>query len=290
MRRRPEPATAGHVTHSWARSFRAPYFFRVGFSIAWVALVFMLASSATPGDTLGVLAGILLVCYPVSDAMATVFDLRASRRAPSRWLQQINLMAGVAGAGGILIALLAGLSAAITVFGIWAVASGIIMAVLALRRRRVLGGQWLMIISGAGSVFAGITFIGWTGTLATGLAVLAQYSAGGALWYLLAGFWLLSSARLTPAANPSQTPHQESAMPEAPSLPEFSRRLLLSGLVAIPAATVLAATATAPAPRPQPAPRLRARHGRLRTARRTPAAPTSAEQPLPIPGEEKSCS
>jgi uncharacterized membrane protein HdeD (DUF308 family) len=247
MRRRPEPATAGHVTRSWARAFRALYFFRVGFSIAWVALVSTLASSATPGDTPGVLAGILLVCYPVSDAVATVFDLRANRRAASRWLQQINLMAGVAGAGGILIALLASLSAAITVFGIWAVASGIIMAVLALRRRRVLGGQWLMIISGAGSVFAGITFIGWTGTLATGLAVLAQYSAGGALWYLLAGFWLLRSARPSSAADPRQTPHLESAMPESPSLPEFSRRrLLLSGLVAVPATTVLAATATRP--------------------------------------------
>ena len=40
-------------------------------------------------------------------------------------------------------------------------------------------------------------------------------------------------------------------MPESPSLPEFSRRrLLLSGLAAIPAATVLAATA----PRPGTAP------------------------------------
>ena len=36
-------------------------------------------------------------------------------------------------------------------------------------------------------------------------------------------------------------------MPESPSLAGFSRRpLLLSGLVAIPAATVLAATATRP--------------------------------------------
>lgn len=195
MRRRSEPATAGHVTHSWARSFRALYFLRAGFSIAWVALVSALASPAAPGDTPGVLAGILLVCYPVSDAVATVFDLRANHRAQSRWLQQINLMAGIAGAAGILITLLASLAAAITVFGIWAVATGIIMAVLALRRRRVVGGQWLMIISGAGSVFAGITFIGWTGTPGAGPAVLAQYSAGGALWYLLAGLWLLRSAR-----------------------------------------------------------------------------------------------
>jgi uncharacterized membrane protein HdeD (DUF308 family) len=91
------------------------------------------------------------------------------------------------------------MAAAITVFGVWAIVSGAIMAVLAVRRRRVLGGHWLMILSGAGSVVAGITFIGWTGNPGTGLAVLAQYSAGGALWYLLAGLWLLRSAR-PPAA------------------------------------------------------------------------------------------
>jgi uncharacterized membrane protein HdeD (DUF308 family) len=192
---------AGHVTGSWARSFRALYFFRVGFSVAWVALVSALASSATPGYTPGVLAGILLVCYPVSDAAATVLDLRANAAPWSRWPQQVNLAAGVAAAGGILVALFTGLAAAITVFGVWAIVSGAMMTVLAVRRRRVLGGQWLMIISGAGSVLAGITFIGWTGTPATGLAVLAQYSAGGALWYLLAGFWLLRSARASPLAS-----------------------------------------------------------------------------------------
>jgi hypothetical protein len=38
---------ADHVTGSWARTFRALYFFRVGFSIAWVArgLLVVLAAS-----------------------------------------------------------------------------------------------------------------------------------------------------------------------------------------------------------------------------------------------------
>jgi uncharacterized membrane protein HdeD (DUF308 family) len=186
---------ADHITDSWVRSVRVLYLFRAGFSVAWVALVSALASSAAPGGTPGVLAGILLVCYPVSDAVATVFDLRALRPARSGWPQQVNLVAGVAAAGGILIALLTSLATAITVFGVWAIVSGAVMAVLAGRRRWALGGQWLMIISGAGSIVAGITFIGWTGTSRTGLAVLAQYSAGGALWYLLAGLWLQRSAR-----------------------------------------------------------------------------------------------
>ena len=137
---------ADHVTGSWARSFRVLYFFRAGFS---VALVSALASPAAPGGTPGVLAGILLVCYPVSDAVATVYDLRANRTARARWPQQVNLVADMAAAGGILITLLASLAAAITVFGVWAMMSGAIMTVLAVRRRRVPGGQWLMIISGA---------------------------------------------------------------------------------------------------------------------------------------------
>jgi hypothetical protein len=100
------------------RSFRVLYFFRAGFSAAWVALVSALASSAAPGGTPGVLAGILLVCYPVSDAAATVYDLRANPTARARWPQQVNLVGDVAAAGGILITLLAGLAAAITVFGV----------------------------------------------------------------------------------------------------------------------------------------------------------------------------
>jgi uncharacterized membrane protein HdeD (DUF308 family) len=193
--RQPCLARAGHPAGSSARSFRALYFYRAGFSAAWVALVSVLASSAAPGGTPGVLAGILLACYPLSDAAATFLDLRASRAASPSWPRQVNVMADVTAAAGILTALPSGLAAAITVFGIWAVVSGAIMAVLAVRRRRALRGQWLMLISGAGSVLAGITFIGWTGPAGTGLAALAQYSAGGALWYLLAGFWLLRPTR-----------------------------------------------------------------------------------------------
>ena len=195
MKRRQGPAKADHVTGSWARAFRVLYFFRAGFSVAWVALVSALASSAAPGGTPGVLAGILLVCYPVSDAVATVYDLRANRTARARWPQQVNLVADVAAAGGILITLLASLAAAITVFGVWAIMSGAIMAVLAVRlapgARRPMADDHQR----SRLVFAGITFIGWTGNPGTGLAVLAQYSAGGTLWYLLAGLWLLRSER-----------------------------------------------------------------------------------------------
>ena len=176
-----------------ARSLRALYLFRVAFSVVWVTLVFSLALPRASAGSSSVLAGILLVIYPVSDSVATVFDLRVN----SAWKvwHYANLAAGIAATIGILGTVFSDLATAICVFGGWAIASGGIQLALAVRRRKILGGQGLMIISGAGSVFAGITFIRWTGTPGTGLAALAQYSAGGAIWYLLAVFWLFRSAR-----------------------------------------------------------------------------------------------
>ena len=73
--------------------------------------------------------------------------------------------------------LVADLSSAVTVFGAWAVATGLIQVFLAVvRLRDRLKGQWPMIISGAGSIFAGSAFLGWTGTPSNALTALAQYS------------------------------------------------------------------------------------------------------------------
>ena len=190
-------ATAESRRDASARSFGGLYLFRFGFSVVWVASVLSLAPSKAVGATPSAPAGILLVVYPVSDTVATVFDIRATRAAP-RLPQYINLVSGIAAACGVFIAVLSGLAAAITIFGAWAVVSGALQLILAARRRKVLGGQWLMIISGAGSIFAGITFISRTGSSGTGLATLAQYSAGGAIWYLLTAFWLLRSVRSSP--------------------------------------------------------------------------------------------
>jgi uncharacterized membrane protein HdeD (DUF308 family) len=189
-----------------AGSLRNLYLFRTGFSASWVALVFSLAPAQAGGETVGLLGGILLVIYPVSDAIATLFDLR-SGPSLARWPQRFNLAADLATAPAVLIALQSNLADAITVFGVWAISTGAVMIFLAARRQRVLNGQWLMIISGAGSVFAGTTFVNWTGSSSAGLATLAQYSVGGAVWYLLTAVWLSWTGRprpgrqLTPARS-----------------------------------------------------------------------------------------
>jgi hypothetical protein len=74
------PATqAGGGAEAEARSVRSLrdlYLVRCGFFPLWVALVFTLAAPGTGSGTVSFLGRLLLVVYPVSDAVATLFDLR----------------------------------------------------------------------------------------------------------------------------------------------------------------------------------------------------------------------
>jgi uncharacterized membrane protein HdeD (DUF308 family) len=167
------------------------YFVRVAFSIVWVALVFTLATSATVGAGTTVAASVLLVVYPLWDVCATVIDIRVNRSTSSTLLPQyLNILFGAAATIATIIALTSGLTPALIVFGFWATLTGAVQLFLAIRRRRALGGQWPMIISGGLSVLAGFSFVITSGTLSTGLATLAGYSAFGAFWYLVAAIWL----------------------------------------------------------------------------------------------------
>ncbi len=199
-----------------ARALRYLYLFRTGFSAFWVALVFALASAQVAGRTVGWLAASLLVIYPVSDAVATAFDVRSSRVAAG-WAQRLNLAMDIAAAVAILVGIQSSLAAAITAFGVWAIVTGAVMIYLAVRRQRPLGGQWPLIISGAGSVLAGTTFVGWIGSAAAGLGALAQYSAGGAIWYLLTALWLTRAARSRPGPGGVSSPRRPSPRPECRS-------------------------------------------------------------------------
>jgi hypothetical protein len=175
-----------------SRILRSLYFCRAGFSLVWVAFVYSFTSTASSGARLSALASVFLIAYPISDVVATLFDIRVGRGRRWAYPQYLNLAAGVGAAAGIATVVWSDLPSAITVFGAWAVATGLIQVFLAvIRLRDRLRGQWPMIISGVGSLFAGSAFLGWTGTSSAALTVLAQYSAGGAVWYILTAFWLL---------------------------------------------------------------------------------------------------
>jgi hypothetical protein len=178
-----------------ARSLRTLYFVRTAFSAVWVTLVFILASTVTTATSPSTIAVILLTIYPAWDALATVFDIRATPTARSHLAQYLNSGFGVVAAVGVAVAMGSGLTPALVVFGVWASLSGAVQLILALLRRRPIGGQWPMIISGGLSVLAGISFIVTSGAPKTGLATLAGYSAFGAFWYLVGALLLIRAAR-----------------------------------------------------------------------------------------------
>jgi uncharacterized membrane protein HdeD (DUF308 family) len=85
------------------------------------------------------------------------------------------------------------------VFGVWAILSGLIQLVLGLRRRKSLGAQWPMIISGGQSMIGGTWFIILAHAPTMGIASLAGYAAFGAFYYLLTAFRLNKTIKQVPA-------------------------------------------------------------------------------------------
>jgi uncharacterized membrane protein HdeD (DUF308 family) len=183
-----------------AAPLRTLYFVRTGFSIVWVALVFLLAATVTTATPPTAVAVLLLAVYPVWDAVATFLDARASAAEKSHLVQYLNIVAGLAAGTAILVAAGSGLTAMLIVFGAWASVSGAVQLTLALRRRKPVGGQWPMIISGGLSVLAGISFMATSGAPHTSLTTIAGYSAFGAFWYLFGAILLIRAAQRTRTA------------------------------------------------------------------------------------------
>ncbi len=142
-----------HSTES-ARSLRNLYFVRTAFQVLWAAAVLSTALSQP------LVASILLIAYPLWDVACTVYDLAASRpTGDARTSQVINALLGVATAFGIALTVFSKPAYAIAIFGAWALGAGLLQLIAGLIRRKQLGGQWAMILSGAQSTVAGIAFV-----------------------------------------------------------------------------------------------------------------------------------
>lgn len=176
-------ATDGQATET-ANSLRKLYFLRAAFSITWVILVALLAK-----NSFGI-ACALLVIYPAWDVIGTFLDIRANDGNVSRTPQYMNAAISIITTIAVGFALQMGVPEALMVFGVWAILTGLIQLVLGLRRRKLLGGQWPMIISGGQSIIGGTSFILLAHDPTMGITSLAGYAAFGAFYYLLAAFRL----------------------------------------------------------------------------------------------------
>jgi uncharacterized membrane protein HdeD (DUF308 family) len=129
----------------------------------------------------------LIASYPLIDVFASIAGARFE--GTSRTILLLN--AGISAAGALAIAATgfgSDAGAAMTSFGAWAAVSGVILLGMAIRKRRAAGGQLPLIVSGALSTIAGISFIAQSGGHAAHLTNLGGYMALGALFYLLSAF------------------------------------------------------------------------------------------------------
>jgi len=185
----PSNAVIGKEAVKTAQSLRTLYFIRATFSVIWVILIVLFAKTSIQ------IATILLIIYPAWDVVGTFLDIRANQGAPSKTPQYVNAVISSITTIAVGIALQKGVPEALIVFGAWAIGTGLIQLILGLRRRKFLGGQWPMIISGAQSIIGGTSFILLAHDPTKGVASLGGYAAFGAFYYLLAAFRLFKTIK-----------------------------------------------------------------------------------------------
>ena len=168
------------------KTLRDFYFLRAGVAFTWVALVLLLSNLSAPP----LVTGALLVLYPAWDALANLLDARRSGGLRANPGQRLNAVVSIATAAVLAVALgVRGNGGGIFVFGIWALLSGAFQLFVGIRRRK-LGGQVFMMISGAQSVLAGVFMTVQALGEAPTIAGLAPYAAFGGLYFLLSALRL----------------------------------------------------------------------------------------------------
>jgi uncharacterized membrane protein HdeD (DUF308 family) len=160
-------------------------------AIAWAAAFMAASDSLTTG------AGILLVLYPLIDVVGSVIDARG-QPGSVRQLLEVNAAVSAVAAVALGIAATGDKGDVLVVFGIWALLTGVAQLVVAIRRRRVLGRQWPLLLAGAGSTILGVAFLVMSGSNDPNLRIVAFYAAGGGVEFVIQA-WLLARQRQRPS-------------------------------------------------------------------------------------------
>jgi uncharacterized membrane protein HdeD (DUF308 family) len=182
---------------TFGSALRRLYVIRFAFAIVWAGLLF--ATSTTEG---ALLTG-LLVIYPLFDAGAVLWQLRAQRNTQrSNVTEWINVAVSVIVAIALGIASTVSIAAALAVWGGWAIGSGIPQLMTAIRNRRS-GGQVPQMLSGGISVLAGGAFLAQGLQGADNIAGVGGYAILGGVFFLISAI-LLSLAPRKPNAGHTQ--------------------------------------------------------------------------------------
>jgi uncharacterized membrane protein HdeD (DUF308 family) len=119
------------------------------------AIIFGLLAFVWPGLTLLTLILFYGAFALVDGVLAIVAAIAGGAPAPRWWLAIVGIL-GIA--AGLLTFLMPGLSALVLLFFIagWAIATGVFQIIGAIRLRREIDNEWLLILSGVISVLFGV--------------------------------------------------------------------------------------------------------------------------------------
>lgn len=175
---RPAPDTG-----AWLKRY---YFTRFMVSALWAIVALAIAKNNSD------LTAIMLVAYPLWDALANYLDAQRSGGLITNKSQMINFIISIITALAVTIALTQSMNTVLFVFGTWAVAAGLLQVATGVRRWNSANAQWAMILSGAQSALAGGFFIYRAG-IATNIGIgdVAGYAAFGAFYFLVSVVWLV---------------------------------------------------------------------------------------------------
>jgi uncharacterized membrane protein HdeD (DUF308 family) len=164
-------------------------------AIAWAAVFAATADSLTTG------VGVLLVVYPLIDAVASVIDAR-TQHGSARRLLLANAAVSTVAAVALGVAATGSVADVFAVFGAWAFAAGAAQLVVVLRRRAQLGNQWPLLLANGVSIIGGLAFIIAAAAGDPTLSMLAVYAATGGTEFVIQA-WLLARRRRRVADSPA---------------------------------------------------------------------------------------
>lgn len=168
------------------------------------ALIFGLLTLFNPAITLAALV-FLFGGYAIADGVFTIVSAIVNRRGEPHWVALI--LGGLAGiAAGILTFLMPGITAIVLLYFIaaWAVVTGVAQIVAAIRLRKVITGEWMLVLAGVASVAFGIVLVAFPGVGALGVVLwIGAYATVLGILLLALAFRLRTWGRTHPAGAPA---------------------------------------------------------------------------------------
>ncbi|MET0436187.1 MAG: DUF308 domain-containing protein [Devosia sp.] len=170
-------------TDAWLKRY---YFTRFAVAALWAVAALTIAKNNF------YLSAIMLVAYPLWDALANYLDAQRSGGLTTNKSQLINFFVSVITALAVAIALMQSMKIVLSIFGTWAVVAGLLQLATGIRRWKLADAQWAMILSGAQSTLAGGFFIYRAGILTNiGIGDVAGYAAFGAFYFFVSAVSLV---------------------------------------------------------------------------------------------------